>query len=200
MTFELSDIRGTVYLRDKSPEFHAKLHEVATRLNIVPDFLSAVIAFESGYDANAVNKKTKARGLIQWMPSLAPAGLAESSDIEQLEHVHDWFHRQQKNGKQFNTLADVYAGVFAPLYVSAPQNAVFYASPSNEYEMNSVLDTNKDGTITKSEAAEFPRKMLVSAQKRPKIKGSEKTVETGLDLPFFVGAAVIAVLWFPKIG
>ena len=169
MTFELSDIRGKVYLREKSPEFHAKLYEVATRLDIVPDFLSAVIAFESGYDAGAVNPKTKARGLIQWMPALAPAGLANMSDLEQLEQVYVWFSRQQKTGKQFNTLADVYAGVFAPNYVSADQNAVFYAAPSKEYTMNSVLDSNKDGTITKSEAAEFPRRMLVAAQKRPKI-------------------------------
>lgn len=170
MISELLDIRGKVYLSQKSPEFVQKLAEISDRLQINPDFISAVIAFESGYDPQAINPKSKAKGLIQWLDIYAPGDVLAASELKQLDWIEDRYRKLQKSGAQFNTLADVYMAVLAPKYVKSSQSQPIYKAPDPRYTQNAPLDSNKDGTITKCEAAEIPRRKLLAAQKRPRIK------------------------------
>lgn len=190
MTFEIFDIKGRVYLSEKSDAFRAKLVDVANRLEINPDFLSAVIAFESGFDPQAVNPKSKAAGLIQWVPKYAPGDVLKADEMQQLEWVYDWFADCIKRHGKLTTLADVYMCVLAPAFVGKDQSAAIYKAPSQAYVQNSVLDQNKDGSITKWEAAEFPRRKLKQAAKRPKITIS-RTLKTS-EIPPELLTAVIA--------
>ncbi len=52
-------------------EFKEKVLEISDKLQMDPDDLMAVMAFESGFDPALVHKKTKATGLIQLMPTNA---------------------------------------------------------------------------------------------------------------------------------
>ena len=53
-----------------TPEFKDKVVEISKKLQIEPDDLMAVMAFESGIDPTTTNS-IGATGLIQFMPSTA---------------------------------------------------------------------------------------------------------------------------------
>jgi peptidoglycan hydrolase-like protein with peptidoglycan-binding domain len=79
------------------PEFSAKLNEVAGKLRIDPRALWKVIKFESGGDPSKQNKRTKATGLIQFMPDTA-IGLGTTigelktmSAVDQLDYVYEFY-------------------------------------------------------------------------------------------------------------
>jgi hypothetical protein len=54
---------------------------------------------------------------------------------------------------RLNTLSDVYIAILFPVAVGRPEAHVLFQEPSNEYRVNKGLDANKDGSITKAEAA-----------------------------------------------
>lgn len=73
-----------------------KLNQVAGVLNVNPDWLYKLIDFESSWNPQAINKKTIAAGLIQFIPSTAKElGFNDSIDLikklpginEQLEYA-----------------------------------------------------------------------------------------------------------------
>ncbi len=137
--------------------FLDKVKQIAARLNCDYRDLLGVMNAESGLNSKAVNSKSGATGLIQFMPSTAKslgtstAALKNMSAIQQLDYVEKFFVNNIKakglTGKRL-TSGDIYALVFMPAKVNKD---VICKAGSKEYSANKGLDTNKDGIVTKTE-------------------------------------------------
>lgn len=148
--------------------------QICDRLGIDPDWLAAVISYESGWDPAAKNKTSSASGLIQFMADTAAglgtttAALRSMSIAQQLPYVERYF---KPYIGRMNSLASVYAAVFGPgkggSNVVAPDSTVIYRSPSIEYVQNAGLDKNPTkGYITKADLASAAQSKLNAASGR----------------------------------
>jgi hypothetical protein len=126
------------------------------------------MAFESGETFSPSVKNmagSGATGLIQFMPSTARSlgttveDLAKMASVEQLFYVQKHF---KPYAKRVKTLSDMYMSILMPVFVGANENAVLFANGSIVYRQNSGLDSNRDGSITKAEAA---KKVLAKLEK-----------------------------------
>lgn len=156
--------RKTITLRwgqKVSAAFRAKLLTI-TRGFGWPDeyasWLMSCMAFESGETFSPSIKNgagSGATGLIQFMPSTARGlgttveALAAMTAEQQLDYVQKYF---RPYAGRVSTLADMYMAILMPKYVGQPDSAVLF-SEGVAYRQNAGLDANKDGQITKAEAA-----------------------------------------------
>lgn len=153
-----------------SEEFRQRVIEIASSLGTDPNYLMACMAFESAETFSPAIKNAAgsgAVGLIQFMPSTAQAlgtdtdELASMTAEEQLDYVEEYF--APKSGK-LESLDDVYMAILWPAAVGKPSNYVLFAKNDPDhpkrYIQNAGLDFNKDGIITKAEAADKVRKKL----------------------------------------
>lgn len=151
--------------RKVSAAFKAKLIAIAASLGCDASHLMAAIAFESAetFSPAVRNKLSGATGLIQFMPATAKAlgttteALAAMTAEVQLEFVAAYF-KPFKN--KLKTLSDVYMAILWPKAVGKPDAYVLFASPSKAYKQNRGLDINKDGQVTKGEAADKVQRKL----------------------------------------
>lgn len=134
------------------PGFKAALEKTASNLGVDPNHLIAIMKQESGLDPQAVNKTSRATGLIQFMPKTA-AGLGTSTDAlyrmtatEQLPWVEKYFKRA--GIRPGMGLGDLYIAVFYPAAMGKSDSHVISRSGRAVYNQNKGLDTNKDGVIT----------------------------------------------------
>jgi hypothetical protein len=140
------------------PQFKNKVIAICGDLGCDPSHLTSSMAFETGetFAPDKVNSVSGATGLIQFMPSTArslgttTAQLAQMTAIEQLDYVERYF--QPYRGKM-STVSDVYMAILWPSAVGKPDAAVLFKTPSAAYNQNKGLDANKDGQVTKGEAA-----------------------------------------------
>lgn len=122
------------------------------------DYLIACMSFESNLNPQAVNKMSKAVGLIQFMPSICKAygttadEMLKRSFAEQVLYVEKHF---QPYYKRTQSLSDMYMAIFMPSFIGKPEEAVIFdkATKPISYNQNKGLDINKDGKITKLEAS-----------------------------------------------
>lgn len=130
------------------------------------DWLMACMAFESGETFRSDIKNAAgsgATGLIQFMPATARGlgttteMLARMTPIQQLDYVASYF---RPYAKKVHTLADMYMAILMPKYVGKPDSTPIF-SGGVAYRQNSGLDANKDGVVTKFEAAAKVRAKLV---------------------------------------
>lgn len=144
-----------------SPEFREKVFEISPLVQIEPDHIMSVIAFESGESFSPSVRNgagSGATGLIQFMPATARGlgttveALAAMTAVEQLEWVRTYF--KPYTGRLM-TLSDVYMAVLWPKGIGKPENYVLWnrATHPTTYKQNRGLDANGDGAITKAEAA-----------------------------------------------
>jgi hypothetical protein len=156
-------------LEKVSDAFKQKLVQIAASLKVNPNFLLAVMSFESGETFSPSVKNAAgsgAVGLIQFMPSTAKslgtttAALAAMTAEEQLDFVAKYF-RQFK--KPLQTIEDVYMAVLNPSAIGKGSSFVLFRKPSKAYDQNRGLDINQDGQITVGEAADRVRKKLGAA-------------------------------------
>ena len=142
-----------------SAEFRSALFAVADALGVDPDYLMACIAFETAETfrpdiRNAAG--SGAVGLIQFMPATARGlgtstdALARMSAVEQLDYVRMYF---KPYAGRLHTLSDVYMAILWPKAVGQPEDYVLFTQPSLAYTQNAGLDRDRDGRITKAEAA-----------------------------------------------
>ncbi len=142
-----------------SAEFRARLFEIAAALGVEPDCLMACIAFESAETfrpdiRNAAG--SGAVGLIQFMPATARGlgtsteALARMTAIDQLDYVRMYF---KPYAGRLHTLSDVYMAILWPKAIGKPEDYVLFTQPSIAYTQNAGLDRDRDGSITKAEAA-----------------------------------------------
>lgn len=130
--------------------FFEGIVDIANEINCKPEDLLSVMAFESGITSTAVNSKSGATGLIQFMGGQVSTS---QSEVEQLGAVKNYL----KEAKSYTMSSDapldmstLYALVFSPGYA---QKENWYSQGQTAYAQNSGLDVNGDGVITKSEAA-----------------------------------------------
>jgi hypothetical protein len=141
-----------------SPAFKAKLIDIAAELGCDPNHLMAAMAFETGetFSPSVKNPGSSATGLIQFMRKTAegldttvePLALMTAED--QLDFVRKYL--QPFKGRM-KTLSDVYMTILLPAAVGKPETHVLFQRPSDQYERNKGLDADRDGAVTKSEAA-----------------------------------------------
>ncbi len=153
-----------------SDKFLETAKQVSNRLGIPdPDLLMACMAFETGRTFSPTVQNGAGApyyGIIQFGKDAAtdagttiPA-LLKMSAVEQLEYVYNFF--KPYTGK-LKTLSDVYCRILWPKAVGKPENYVLWDKETRPttYRQNSGLDINKDGMITKAEAAAMVNKLLI---------------------------------------
>lgn len=123
-----------------------------------PNWLMTCMAWESGRSFRPDVKNmagSGATGLIQFMPTTARAlgtsveKLAAMSAEDQLNFV--WKYFRPYDGR-LRSLADVYMAILWPAAVGKPDGFALFTG-GIAYRQNAGLDVNKDGRVTKAEAA-----------------------------------------------
>jgi len=163
-----------------SQVFRDRITWTARELGIDASDLMCVIAFESGrtFSASVRNAAgSGATGLIQFMPATAihyfhsaeaiaamspgqrkAAGLAACDMLaamtaeDQIRYVYRYLLPYKG---RMGTLSDIYMAVLWPAAVGRPDDATLWTNTSHPktYQQNGGLDINRDGVITKGEAA-----------------------------------------------
>lgn len=162
----VADGPGLIWGAKVSQEFRAKVREIAERLGFDPNWLMAVMAWETGKTFSPAEKNkagSGATGLIQFIPSTA-AGLGTSTQalknmtaVEQLDYVYAYY---RPYAARVRDLADAYMAVLWPRAVGKADDYVLWTAGSIYYTQNRGLDLNHDGTITKAEAAQRAHDMF----------------------------------------
>ena len=151
-------------------EFRKKVREVAANLGFDPNWLMAVMAFETGrtFSPSERNRISGATGLIQFMPSTArglgttTTQLARMSAVQQLDWVEKYF---QPYKSRVRNLGDCYMAVLWPASIGKSDSYVMWRAGSVQYNQNSGLDTNRNGEITRGEAVSRVNKEMLMGQK-----------------------------------
>lgn len=129
-----------------SSEVQSKIVEISAGLGINPDDLTKLINFESGFNPQAKNPYSSARGLIQFIDSTAQdLGFADSLDlvtqhptiIDQLQIVYEYLSRFYP----FKNQQDLYMSVFYPKYRKVDPETVF---PDSIQSVNPGIVTVQD--------------------------------------------------------
>jgi tape measure domain-containing protein len=139
--------------------FLEAVEKMSKQLNVDPNKVMNVMAFESKLNPAAKNPKSSASGLIQFMDDTATAfktttdKLRSMSAIDQLEYVEKYF-------AQFRQLMDsqeeLYTAVLRGRPIGDPDRVLFKnakGKAGRAYRANRALDADESGTITTREAA-----------------------------------------------
>lgn len=163
---------------EKVPEaerssFEAKVRVVAGNLNVNPDWLMCIMQHESDLNPQAVCKfkgdnpdpsircKTRATGLIQFMPATSKnlgttnEALYKMSRNDQMDFVYSYY--KCFKGK-YKTFTDLYCVNFWPAAVGKPDEFVFETksmSAETVAKQNPLFDLNKDFKITMAEFKQY---------------------------------------------
>ncbi|MGF1482436.1 MAG: peptidoglycan-binding protein [Cyanophyceae cyanobacterium] len=153
-------------IENVSQEFKDKVVQIANDLGTDPNYLMAVMSFEtdSTFSPSMQNYAgSGAVGLIQFLPSTA-ASLGTSADElgqmsaeAQLDFVAKYL--EPYKGK-LNTLEDTYMAVFTPAAIGKGKEHVLYEQGTTAYRQNNGLDSDQDGKITVGEATQKVRDRL----------------------------------------
>lgn len=141
-----------------STEFKTRVLSLCGSLGMNADYLMSAIAFESAetFSAAVRNRASGATGLIQFMPSTAARmgttvdELAAMTPEAQLTYVEKYF---QPYKNKLQTIEDHYMAILWPAAIGKAESFVLFSKPSAAYRENAGLDTDKDGKVTKYEAA-----------------------------------------------
>jgi hypothetical protein len=151
----------------KDIEFYKKVKVVATEVKCSHLDLLACMAFETGRTMNpGIQNSIGATGLIQFIrPTAVSLGtttdeLKTMTRVQQMDYVLQYFKAGPIRKLSSVTLEDLYMAILWPAAVGKPNDYVLFSSPSNAYEQNKGLDLNKDGNITKGEAASKARDQI----------------------------------------
>jgi LPXTG-motif cell wall-anchored protein len=151
-------------------EFVKKVNSISKELGIQPNWLMAIMYFESAktFSPSIKNKDTNAVGLIQFMPSTA-VGLGTSTSqlekmtaVQQLDFVKKYLLPYKSRMKSY---VDTYFSVFFPLAIGKPNDWVLKTNNLSAgliARQNPAFDTNKDGKITVGEVKAVMLKKLPS--------------------------------------
>ena len=158
----MSNLVNVPGIENVSDAFKEKVIKIAADLETDPNFLMAIMSFESGHSFSPKKKNplSGATGLIQFMPTTA-VGLGTSiqklekmTAEEQLDVVAQYFAPFKGRMK---TLEDAYMAVLFPKAIGKGNDFVLFKKPSVQFTQNKGLDINGDGLITVAEAAQKVR-------------------------------------------
>ena len=155
-SFDYNSIQGVSGNRFVTAEFIRGVEAMAGRLGTRPEYILAVMSFETGGSFNpAIRNGIGATGLIQFLPSTARGlgtttdALARMSSVEQLRFVEKYFDQTNFRGR-LGSLEGLYTAVLSGSARSNP-NDVLFRRGTRAYEQN-PLDWNRNGEITAGEA------------------------------------------------
>lgn len=159
-----------------SATFRARIWWTACTLRMDPNWIMACVAWESGESFSPSKKNmagSGATGLIQFMPTTATelgttvALLAKMTAEDQVNYVYKYFKMMIGRHGALTTLEDTYMAILWPAAIGRPVSSALWsqAEKPTTYRQNAGLDTNKDGTITKFEAASHVRDKLTKGLK-----------------------------------
>lgn len=140
-----------------------------------PDHLMACMAFESGESFSSTIRNqagSGAIGLIQFMPSTLKGmgySVEQAGNMtpeQQLELVREYFKPYRG---RVGTLSSLYMSILWPAAVSKQEGSELWSRTSHPttYSQNAGLDGNKDGVITKAEAAAKVQAKLTKGLQAP---------------------------------
>lgn len=164
--FDYNRIAGVRDNPNVTPEFLREVEAMAERLGTKPEFLLAVMSFETGgtFDTGVRNAAgSGATGLIQFMPATAAElgtstdALSRMSPVEQLEYVERYFNNRSSPG-DLGTLEGVYTTVLYGSPRPDPGSVLFDSGAA--YSQNAGLDLDGDGRITAGEATAKVRERI----------------------------------------
>lgn len=146
---------------------------MALELDIPYEWIVFIIESESGGDPAARNPKSKATGIIQWLPSTARdlgtsvRKLRKMTVREQLPWVKKYFLTQSKNFKfelaDIESYVDLYLTVFHPKAVLKGDEYIISSKGKKAYRQNSIIDTDygdNDGHLEVSDLKLFANRAL----------------------------------------
>lgn len=148
-----------------SLQFKASVIWIEEELGLNADYLMACMAFETGleFKSNTRNPASSATGLIQFMRATAlrlgttVEQLAKMTEVEQLNYVYKYFRAFGADLSKWD-LADTYMAILLPVMIGKDIESEMKWSEA-AYKVNRGLDLNKDGKITKAEAAKKVQNM-----------------------------------------
>ena len=152
-----------------SEAFKQKVIQIAAQLQTDPNFLMAIMSFETGGSFRPDQKNhagSGATGLIQFMPKTAQSlgttteALAKMTAEAQLDFVAKYFAPFKG---RMATVEDAYMAVLFPRAVGKSNSFVLFLKNTKAYRQNKGLDLDGDGKITKSEAAFKVSRLLKAA-------------------------------------
>jgi len=140
--------------------FVIKVKQVALRLRVDPNWLMAIMYFESARTFSpSITNSVGATGLIQFMPATAiglgttTAALRNMSAVQQLDWVEKYYKQSYKFLKisAASSYVDTYLITFFPAAVNKGLDFVIQTktlSAALIARQNPIFDTNKDGQLT----------------------------------------------------
>jgi hypothetical protein len=138
--------------------FEAKLKEISKDLSLKPAWLTTVMYAESRMNPKAVNAKSGATGLIQFLPSTAAKlgtsteALKQMDAVKQLDYVKKYF---QPYASKISSIYDTYLAVFYPAALGKNDSYILFSKGSAAYTNNAAMDLDKDGKVTKKDVKEW---------------------------------------------
>jgi hypothetical protein len=157
-SFNYDRIVGVSGNHNVTDAFITKVEKVSSQIGTKPEYLMAVMSFESGGSFDSCKKNAAgsgATGLIQFMPSTtrglgtSTAKLCSMGEIRQLDYVKKYFGG---SNSKYRTIEGLYTKVLAGAAHPNPSDVLFRRG-SSAYKWNAPLDWNHDGKITAGEAA-----------------------------------------------
>lgn len=156
------------WLAHSEPAVRVQLRELARAHGWDANAVAAVIQRESGGDPQAVNPRSGASGLIQFMPQTAEAlgssvsAIRAMRALEQLELVERYLARVFAQTRPPTEVGDYYLAVFWPAAIGEPDELELGAKGSPVYDQNAPLDADKSGTLTAGDIRQPIRRDYVS--------------------------------------
>lgn len=166
--------------RHLSPPARKFLAQTAVDFRWGVDWLPSCIAFETGetFSPSVRNPHSSGTGLIQfmdftckalterWKPSfpLTTQALARMSVEEQLPWVWRYMRMMIERVGNAKDIEGVYMLIYWPAAVAKGNDTTLHTRGTSAYAVNSGLDTNRDGVITKGEAGALIRAKLAKGQ------------------------------------
>lgn len=152
--------------------FRVRVRQMGDNLNINPDWLMAVMGFETGYtfDPTSSNPGSSATGLIQFIESTArglgttTTSLRRMTAVQQLDYVEKYFAQY---ASRITNLGDCYMAVLWPVAIGRPDSYVMWTKTgtyATQYAANAGLDVNRDDQITRGEAVTRVNTSLMRGQ------------------------------------
>lgn len=166
-------VHGLAWGARVSPAFRARVLTTGRDFDFDPNWLMACMAFETGrtFSPKVKNPGSSATGLIQFMEATARAygtttkALAQMKAEDQFDYVWLYFRDRIKERGPIRSLGDCYMAILNPAAMGKPDSHVMWPQGTRQYLANKGLDVNRDGSITKAEAASKVYAMLAEGLK-----------------------------------
>lgn len=151
-----------------SPAFRDRVYQIVAHFDwpeARASELMAVMAFETGrtFAPGVRNAQSSATGLIQFMAATARSLGTSVTALRRLTAEGQLFYVErylQPMAARIDDLEDLYMAVLWPAAIGKPGDSLLWRGGTPAYAVNRGLDVDKNGRITKREAARKVREQL----------------------------------------